>query len=373
MEKIYICIIYVKYIYHIFHFLFQVGIQEQFDLGKWLEKRYGKLLGNQYSENKICVISNNVSRTIKSAVAVLQGIYSNNQSDSNKTNTFHVRRLQKSEDNLVMSTKACTRRDELLQEVSKSEEFLSREDPDLYHFLSNHSKMPVRNAEGAFYLHDNLNTANYHNLTLPKWSKDVFHGKLEQQVVHYLKSQTFTKELTRLEVGPLWNEIMSFFEHVKSDSLNSPRVFLISGQEFTLVNVLNSVGAFNNKKPPVSSTVMLELWHEIDRRYYIKIYLKNSTDYFNISFKNCGHICELSKVYDILEPIIITQEKWNGECERINYLESSYFYIGIVVFVLILYYVTYYQYRNLKLHYTNFRLLSDNTATNNYVEWRIYR
>ena len=51
------------------------GKMQAFNLGKFLRRRYNKLLGEKYSPNKIYIRSTDVDRTIMSAQAALSGLF----------------------------------------------------------------------------------------------------------------------------------------------------------------------------------------------------------------------------------------------------------------------------------------------------------
>lgn len=55
--------------------MFQKGKRQQYKLGQYFRRRYGKLIGPKYSVNKVYVRSTDLDRTIMSAQANLAGLF----------------------------------------------------------------------------------------------------------------------------------------------------------------------------------------------------------------------------------------------------------------------------------------------------------
>lgn len=301
------------------------------------------MFGNTYSEKNIHILSSNVSRTILSATSTVKGIFSTSLDNQESLNgcDIKIETIGKKEDNMFYENKPCKRIEDLQSDLLKSEPFASIMNSTFYEYLSNASGTPINDLEWAFFLYDTLDIEANHNLQLPEWTKNIYPEKLEHQALYYLLLKTYNGYLTRLKVGLIWDRIMTFLNIFISNPNNSPKIFLISGHQQTLVNILNSIGVFDHHPPSFSSSIIFELWRNNAKKYYLETYFKNDTHFISFNFSNCSKKCDLLTIVKILEPITITQEDWEHECQQESSLNRFTVIIIIVVAVLFIYVIVY--------------------------------
>lgn len=71
-------------------------------MGKYFRRRYGKILGNEYSSDEIYVVSTDHDRAIKSAQANLAGLYETTNTEIwHNKNSFPVHTLPSELDNIL--------------------------------------------------------------------------------------------------------------------------------------------------------------------------------------------------------------------------------------------------------------------------------
>lgn len=324
----------------------QKGIKKQIELGEWLGNRYNTLFGSTYSSKNIYAVSNDLNRTIQSALMTFKGIYTETYTEK----SIKVDVLIKEKDNIIKTSKQCPIQRKLVDQLLKSKAFRDMEDPELYSYLRNHSKMPIHNLEFAFYLHDNLAAEEENDLILPDWTKHVYPGKLGQQALFYLLKDTFTDDLTRFSVGPLWYKVTQFWKSLVSNPNVSAKVLMISGQEYTLVNILNSIEAFDYKSPPVSSCVIFEL-REKNNQHYIRAHYKVNNQLKSINFRNCSTDCNLVQVLEILQPISTSPQEWDTECYDDGTPYKVYISGGVMLIVAVICLFSYVVYKKSRKHF----------------------
>lgn len=309
--------------------LFQIGWQEQIKLGHWLGERYRTLFGKAYSKRNIRILSSSVSRAIFSAKSAIQGVYPYLVND--RESLIEIEILAKKDDNVVANTKPCEVQNTLRKEVIQSKPFESNLDYELYEYLRNVTKMPVYNFSIAFFMYDSLEAEDKESLTLPEWSRSVYPDKMKEQALYHVLLKTFTYKLTRMQVGPLWFKITSFLRDFISNPKNSSKVFLISGHQHNLVNILVSLGDYDYSLPSFSSSVIFELRQRNGKDFYIKIYLKNETSLKDINLKNCSRDCHVFEAFKILEPITTDPKQWDSACNPVDDTVASICIASIAV------------------------------------------
>lgn len=311
-------------------FYFQMGYKHQFEVGRWLGVNYRNIFGSIYSQKNIHILSSNTSRTILSAKAALSGVFPELQ--IHDTGILNLELLGKNEDNLILLDKPCNKLNELKGKVLELEPFLSKSDNVFYEYLRNFTYFPIYNTSWAFYLYDTLESESKQNLSLPEWTTNVYPQKFQQDVKHYYLLKTYNSDVARLEVGPLWNRILSFFKDLILNYADSPKVFFISAHQHTLVNILNTMKAYDDTPPSFSSSIIFELHEDINHNFYIETLFKNDTDFIKVNFANCSSKCNLGKVFNILGSLSISQKEWEYECNLKKFSIS----MGSIIFVIIL-------------------------------------
>lgn len=247
-------------------------------------------------------------------------------------------------EDIIWGSKLCPENQILWDNILNTEPFLSKIDNSLYTYIQNHSHMYLHDFQTAFYMYDLLRTEDYCNLTLPDWTKSVYPTKLKEQALWYFLSHTYTNKLTRLQVGPLWYKIVSFLNNSMSN-ITAHNVFLISGHELTLVNILNSIGSFDNHTLSYSSCVIFELRQNNMGQFYVRSFLKNEIEWIKIYINNCSFECDILELYANLGSITVSLEEWDAECNASWPPYLGYTIAGIVIILLVLFGLGYYFYR----------------------------
>lgn len=149
----------------------KLGKQQQYELGKFLRRRYNKFLGNTYSADQISILSSDIDRTINSATLVLAALFP--PKDSRVWNKdllwqpIAVHTIPEKMDYLITGEMACARYLKVLEEHENSTEVRALIEPnqDLFRYLEKHAGQPVRTLEDLKNIHNILEVEYQFNKT----------------------------------------------------------------------------------------------------------------------------------------------------------------------------------------------------------------
>lgn len=291
-------------------------------LGKWLRKRYENFLPDAYSENDIIVQSTDVDRTLMSAEANMAGLYppQNKQlwDKDLKWQPIPIHTIPEIEDCVLAAKKKCAKYDKLYKELFRTPYFrnISHQLHDLYAYMSKNAGKTISDLENLEYLYNTLMIEANNNFSIPLWAQKIFPAKIEQWAFLSFATQTYTTELAKLKVGPLFDRIITFFKnHTTPNASTHPKALIFSAHDTTIANVLNAMGAFEYHSPPYAATILLEQKRSNEGRTYINIFYKNTTEPRQISLKTCDFNCDLEDFVSILKPVTVSIEDWEAACK----------------------------------------------------------
>ncbi|XP_055301172.1 prostatic acid phosphatase-like [Sitodiplosis mosellana] len=310
--------------------LTNLGIEQEYELGKYLRRRYASLLGDgHYSNDNVYVQSTDVDRTLMSAAANLAGLFppDDNQVWNRDINwrPIPIHSIPLDLDYVLYVGKPCPRYDHAMEEYLNSSEHanLIAKYKEMFTYLEENSGVQIRTFDDAQLLYNTLWIENQKNKGLPLWAEEEFLEKSDFEWVanHYFQIPTNTSLLARLSNGFFIREILEHFEQKINGSLSPNRsLFLYSAHDSTIANVLNSLGLFDPHNPPYASSVYFELYQSNDE-YYMQIVYRNTSDEnpLPLEIPNCGTKCTLKQFKSIYSAIIPT-ETFEEECQLPLYL-----------------------------------------------------
>ncbi|CAH2283030.1 prostatic acid phosphatase isoform X2 [Pelobates cultripes] len=321
--------------------LTKIGIQQHYELGKYLRKRYSGFLNESYSRHEVYIRSSNVDRTIMSAQANLAGLfppageqiwnpnlpwqpipvhmvspsedkvyrakigYLMNQLKG-KRQMIEVKRLIIQLFNgLTWKQRSCRR---LLQHL---EEFLKN--------ISNASGLSIEElkADGIWTTYDALFCETIHNYTLPAWATAETMAKLS-----YLSEISLARifgihkqlEKSRLQGGVLLNTIIKNITSILSKPTSKRKMIMYSAHDTTIAALQTALNVSNGKQPPYASCHIFELYIDEIGQYSIEMYYRNDSTVnpYPLTLPGCDASCPLQKFIDLTSPVIT--EDWIKEC-----------------------------------------------------------
>ncbi|XP_038104455.1 testicular acid phosphatase homolog [Culex quinquefasciatus] len=303
--------------------LTNLGKRTQYDLGRWLRKRYHHLLGDLYSPDEIYVQSTDADRVITSAQVTLAGLYPPTGRDVWHPNIawqpvpVHV--LPRQVDNLLAVSRPCPAFEEKFLDYQRSEEFqrYNRTIGPALKYMAEHSKSDMSNFLSAYYLYSCLDVEQQNGFRLPNWTKQVYPEPLKTISAELFKLKTATRPLARFTVGPLLKEILTRFQQKVSRTLDPNRsVWIYSGHDITIVNLLNGLGLFQTHNPPFGACIMIELRTSPSGTPYVSVFYRDSQEEPEALYiPGCGTRCPLRRMVQFYENII--PDDWERECRNV--------------------------------------------------------
>ncbi|XP_075404014.1 prostatic acid phosphatase [Tenrec ecaudatus] len=300
-----------------------VGMEQHYQLGEYLRRRYETFLNESYKREQVYVQSTDIDRTLMSAMANLAALFPPEGisvwNPDLAWQPIPVHTVPISEDKLLyLPFKHCPRFKELEEETLKTEEYQKRLHPykDFIEMLPKFSGYQGQDLFGIWSrVYDPLFCERTHNFTLPSWVTEdtmVKLRELSELSVLSLYGIYKQKEKSRLQGGVLAGEILKHMR-AATQSSNHRRLLMYSGHDTTVSGLQMALEVYNGLLPPYASCHITELY--LDKgEYSVEMYYRNESQHepYPLTLPGCTHSCPLEKFAELVAPIIT--EDWAGEC-----------------------------------------------------------
>uniref|UniRef100_A0A8C3U972 acid phosphatase n=1 Tax=Catharus ustulatus TaxID=91951 RepID=A0A8C3U972_CATUS len=326
--------------------LTKTGMQQLFELGQYMRKRYSSFLNSTYNRQEFYIQSTDYDRTIMSAQSYLSGLFPPTSSQIWNPELLWqpipVHIFQKTtEQRLNFPLPNCPRFDELQHETQTSKEFQNRIQPYMVRGKTNKQK-------GAKQTQEVRKRKDIHNYTLPVWATEDVINKMEKLAELSLLSLFGvykTEEKSRLQGGVLVNIILNSIKQAVNSS--APRKMEVYSAHDTTVGALQiALNIFNGKLPPYAACQFFELYQESNGQYSIEMHYRNDTsrDPYLLTLPGCTSSCPLEKFAELVSPVIT--ENWSKECGKKDKMKDIFIGFNVAVgllstFNLVLLYLLY--------------------------------
>ncbi|KAM4821514.1 prostatic acid phosphatase [Thomomys bottae] len=303
--------------------LTQLGMEQHYELGQYIKKRYGKLLNESYKREQVYIRSTDVDRTLMSAMTNLAALFPPEGmsiwNPSIPWQPIPVHTVSLAEDRLLyLPLRNCPRFQELESETLKSEEFQKRLHP-YKDFIETLPKLSGFHGQDLFGIwskvYDPLYCEGVHNFTLPSWVTEDAMSKLRELSELSLLSLYGIhkqKEKSRLQGGVLVKEIL---KHMKSATQpqNYRKLIMYSAHDTTVSGLQMALDVYNGILPPYASCHLMELYLE-KGEYFVEMYYRNETQHepYPLMLPGCTQSCPLEKFEELVNPVI--PQDWATEC-----------------------------------------------------------
>ncbi|XP_045435247.1 prostatic acid phosphatase isoform X5 [Pipistrellus kuhlii] len=271
--------------------LTQMGMEQHYELGEYIRKRYGKFLNESYKHQQVYVRSTDIDRTLMSAMTNLAALFPPDGISLWNPNLpwqpipVHTVPLMEDRD--------------FIETLPKLSGYHGK---DLFRIWSK--------------VYDPLFCESVHNFTLPSWATADTMTKLKELSELSLLSLYGIhkqKEKSRLQGGVLVGEILN---HIKSATQpwNLRKLIMYSAHDTTISGLQMALDVFNGILPPYASCHIMELYLE-KGDYFVEMYYRNETNHepYPLTLPGCTPSCPLMKFAELVAPVI--PQDWATECK----------------------------------------------------------
>ncbi|KAM8704651.1 hypothetical protein ACLKA7_009159 [Drosophila subpalustris] len=308
------------------------GSLQAYNLGRNLRMRYYRLLpaNSIYTQQQLLVLSSAAERCVMSAQSVLAGLMpplENKNVLPIPWQPVAINTLARNDDTLLAQKKPCIKYDNILQKLYKTPppelQKLNEDNKALFKLLSKNTGKNISNVLDVELLYTTLKTEEEANLALPDWTENIYPEEMRPLVERSYALFTETHLMKRIKGGAFLTEILKKMQNKRRKNLNPDRkIFLYSGHDVTLVNVMNSLGIIDqtSKLPEYAAALVFELHNSksfSDGDFEVKlVYYFNSEDKFpkELSIPNCDAPCSLTQFGQTLEPLLL--DNYDETCEN---------------------------------------------------------
>ncbi|KAF5302431.1 hypothetical protein FQR65_LT08520 [Abscondita terminalis] len=296
------------------------GKQNSYQLGKILRNRYNDFLGEKFHLNHVLATSTDTDRTKMTASLVLAGLFPPSESDkwSDELNWIPIPVAYKDIDyELARPNDYCPAYQLELNRILNSQDVLNllNKYNSTLEVLSRNSGIIYKTLRDVFLFHQLLISEQDMNLVLPKWATDEYKSikYLATMQCYYENSNPILKKLNG---GRILSKIIKNMKGKISNSLKplDRKIFLYSGHDNNIVNILSALQLYNFHFPQFNAAVLIEL-HQYPnfKDHYVKVfYLEDVHSQPKAQFlKDCGYWCTFDKFIDLMSlhlPLNYTKE-----------------------------------------------------------------
>ncbi|ESO82071.1 hypothetical protein LOTGIDRAFT_237154 [Lottia gigantea] len=274
--------------------LTDIGKRNAYDLGVFFRKRYMQKLNldTNFKPNspELYIRSTAINRAKMSAVYFLAGFYNEDfqsvMKEEEKFQTKYNVRFEPEEQDQLLSMTSCPNADKLKEEwEDKSTEYKDfiKHHQDIFNLMKNTgwSDPDQMNA-----IVDDIYCETSHNRTQPDWVQQNFKA-LMKYWDESKKFQSPTPKLLQLNTGPLMSKLMKTIDD-KIHRESKSKMVIFSAHDSTIINFLLGLQSFNNRQPPYSSAVIIELYQN-QKMFYVNILYHNDskTEPYHFTIPGC--------------------------------------------------------------------------------------
>jgi prostatic aicd phosphatase len=297
------------------------GKQYMYDTGKWLNRRYGHFLGPLYQPDLVWAQTTGVTRTKMTMAMVLAGLFppQDTAMEWNKNLNWQpipIFSEPLDEDTLLLVRTPCARYYEALQEVFETRELqrIQRDNEEMYRELTYLTGMDIKTPDDVQSLYSTLRAETEYGLKLPEWTRNYYPNKLLNLTELSYIYNVHTVELQKFKAGPFLQKMISEWSDKRAGRLSpkDQKIYLYTGHDSTIVNVLHALGAWKQQLPVYGIMAIFELLEDTATgQYGISVYLRNSAESgaIPLTISGCGRFCPLDRFIALTRKFVMVDKE----------------------------------------------------------------
>lgn len=169
--------------------------------------------------------------------------------------------------------KKCKTYDDALAEAYKSPAILqiNQENDEIYKYLSKYTGQDMSNITAVEFLYNTLEIEESRGLQLPFWTQGIYPDKLKKIATRSLAIFTETEFMGRMKGGVWLKEVLKNTIAKQQNQLPDKKMFIYSGHDITLINILNPLKLAKDLKPEYGAAFIIEVHSSQYNDYEIKV------------------------------------------------------------------------------------------------------
>ncbi|XP_071949934.1 prostatic acid phosphatase-like isoform X1 [Antedon mediterranea] len=328
--------------------LTQIGMNRQYDLGKFLRTRYDDFLNETYKRSQFVVRSTDVDRTLMSAQCNLAGLYPpvghQKWNPELPWQPIPVHDVPISEDYVLRTDGVnCPLYNKLYEDVLNSPE-VKKLNEDNKKFLENVSKNAGYNKtlkiSEIWHLYDPVFVERMNNLTEPGWLTDGVFTNITHLADIGMANLFKGKDIGKLKGGNLVQLMTENMNNKTKDEDSKMKFYMYSAHDTTLAAFLSALQIYNGFQPPYATCVGVELWKNSKMEPYVKIWYRNdsTTEPYDLSIPGCNITCSFNDFKALTKDILpgdIKKACQLSSTDQMGYLIPVAVGVSVLVLVII--------------------------------------
>ncbi|XP_011703039.1 PREDICTED: venom acid phosphatase Acph-1-like isoform X2 [Wasmannia auropunctata] len=304
------------------------GKMREYKIGTMLRERYDQYFGPDYWPAKIYARSTDAPRTQLSLQLVLAGLFPPSERQTWNphlpwipTWTFFV---PYKTDNLLFPH-YCYRYKEEYQRFLQldSVKKLINKYKNVMDYLTDHTGKLINTTDAVTFLYNLLKEEADQNLTLPRWTQNVFPSPMNEIIELDFKLRSYTKTLKRLNGGVLLRKIVDDIQdHQAGKASPDRKAFLFGSHEFNIAALIYALGTNEPTVPAYGATIILETLRDKKGIYYVRVLLWTGvTEQLKVqTIPGCAEICPFEDFLGIVKDILPNDDEYY--CRREKTMED---------------------------------------------------
>ncbi|EZA51681.1 hypothetical protein DMN91_004205 [Ooceraea biroi] len=304
------------------------GKMREYRIGTMLRERYDQYIGPNYWPAKIYARSTEVPRTQLSLQLVLAGLFPPSERQTWNPHlpwipawTFFV---PYEADNLLFPHYCHRYKEEYKRflQLEDTKEMINRY-KNVMDYLTDHSGKLIDNTGAVAHMYNLLKEEAAQNLTLPRWTENVFPDPMKEIIKLDFKLRSDTTTLRRLNGGILLRKMVDDIrEHQTGKMPQDRKAFLFGSHEVNVAAVAYALGTNEPAVPAYGSTIILETLRDKAGLYYIRVLLWTGVteQLITQTIPGCTELCPFEKFLDIVKDVLPNDDEYY--CRRNKTIED---------------------------------------------------